>query len=176
MADAHKVIFVDRDGTINVDYGYVSEIARWKFIEAAPDALRLLKSKGFMLAVVSNQAGVSDGKFSEEAVHHLHGHMSEELRKSGVTLDAVVFCPHGRSGCDCRKPKPGLAKAVENLLGPIDYARSWVIGDKTSDVEFGINIHTRTALIRSRYWEPETLAVRPDIIVESLWEFAQGAN
>ena len=176
MTGAHRVIFVDRDGTINVDHGYVSEIARWEFVEHAAAALGTLKQKGFKLAVVSNQAGVSDGRFSIADVDRLHDYMAQELRKSGVTLDAIAFCPHGRTGCDCRKPKPGLAKVVEGAIGPIDYGQSWVIGDKESDVAFGLNLGTRTALIRSRYWQAATLAVRPDIIVNSLDEFARSID
>lgn len=173
MVNGRKVIFADRDGTINVDHGYVSAVAQWEFTPHAPAALRSLQDRGFMLAVVSNQAGISDGRFTEEDVHHLHAHMARELKKNGVTLDAVVFCPHGRSGCDCRKPKPGLAKAVEATIGPVDYASSWTIGDKISDIEFGKNIGTRTALIRSRYWKTGDITVSPDITVDSLWEFAQ---
>jgi D-glycero-D-manno-heptose 1,7-bisphosphate phosphatase len=173
MAGTCKVIFADRDGTINVDHGFVSEVARWEFIAGAPEALRSLRGQGFKLAVVSNQAGISDGRFSEDAVHRLHEYMSQQLQKCGVTLDAIAFCPHGRSGCDCRKPRPGLARTVEGSLGPIDYTASWVVGDKESDIKFGKNIGARTALIRSRYWTPETLATPPDLIVNSLWEFAQ---
>ena len=173
MTSARKVIFADRDGTINVDHGYVSEIARWEFLDRAPEALHTLKDNGFLIAVASNQAGISDGKFTEEDVHRLHAHMTGELKKSGVILDAIAFCPHGRTGCNCRKPKPGLAKIIENAIGPVDYAASWVVGDKVSDIEFGKNIGTRTALIRSRYWQPGALTTHPDIIVDSLWEFAQ---
>ena len=173
MAVLHKVIFLDRDGTINVDHGFVGEIARWEFVERASEALCALQADGFKLAVVSNQAGVADGRFSVEDVHRLHAHMARELEQGGVTLDAIAFCPHGRSGCDCRKPKTGLAKSVEASIGPIDFATSWVIGDKESDIAFGKSLGSKTALIRSRYWQPDTLAVAPDLTVNSLWEFAQ---
>jgi len=173
MASGHRVVFLDRDGTINVDHGYVSEVARWEFTGRAQEALRALRDRGFLLAVVSNQAGVSDGRFSEDDVRRLHAHMEDRLAQDGVTLDAVVFCPHGRSGCGCRKPATGMARMVEDIVGPIDYRKSWVIGDKESDIGFGTNLGARTALIRSRYWEPETLRVPPGVIVDSLHAFSQ---
>ena len=173
MTTPQRVVFVDRDGTINIDHGYVHRIEDWEFVDQSPEALSILMRKNFKLAVVSNQAGIADGRYDSDAVNTLHNHLEQLLEDSGVSIDAIAYCPHDRDGnCNCRKPKPGLAQNVEEQIGPIDYANSWVIGDKESDVGFGKNIGTRTALIRSDYWDESDLKIKPDIIVESLFEFA----
>ena len=172
-ANAKKVIFLDRDGTINIDYGYVHRLSDWKFTSNAPNALRKLVKAGYTLTIVSNQAGVADGRFSEADVISLHNHMNQLLESKNVSIDAIAFCTHHRdSGCNCRKPKPAMAKYIEAKIGTINYDQSWVIGDKVSDIEFGKNIGTKTALIRSKYWTPSNLGVQPDQIVNSLSEFA----
>ncbi len=127
---------------------------------------------GFQLAVVTNQSGIAAGKYTVEHARRLHEHMCRELSLSGVHVSAVVYCPHATdAGCDCRKPRTGMARQVEAILGlPIDYAASWTIGDKPSDVEFGQSLGTRTALIRSQYWTEGEIEVRPHMIVDSLLE------
>lgn len=174
MATPKRVVFLDRDGTINIDHGYVHRISDWEFVHRAPQALKRLQSDGWSLAVVSNQAGIADGRFSETDVDALHDHMKTLLGEAGVTLDTIVYCPHHRNaGCDCRKPETGLARKVEEKIGSVDFEHSWVIGDKESDIGFGKNIGANTALIRSDYWKPESLKVQPDLIVGSLFEFAE---
>ncbi|MGY8692761.1 MAG: D-glycero-beta-D-manno-heptose 1,7-bisphosphate 7-phosphatase [Verrucomicrobiia bacterium] len=168
-----RVIFLDRDGTINIDHGYVHRVSDWDFAPLAPEALKNLSDAGYTLVVVSNQAGVGDGRFTEQEVNTLHQHMEKLLGQTGVTLDAIVYCPHHRdSGCNCRKPNPGLLQEIENAIGPIDCSQSWMIGDKESDIEFGKNINAKTALIRCDYWTPETLDVKPDLVCDSLHQFA----
>lgn len=168
-----RVIFLDRDGTINVDFGYVHRPEQWEFTPGAVAALRALSEAGYGLAVVANQGAVGAGRYSARDVRALHEYMARELAAGGVRLAAVVFCGHTRAqGCACRKPAEGLARRVEVLAGPVDYAASWMIGDKESDVLFGKNIGSRTVLLRSRYWQEERLAQQPDIIVDSLSEAA----
>ncbi len=174
MAAPKRVVFLDRDGTINLDHGYVHRISDWEFTQRAPEALRALQKEGWSLVVVSNQAGIADGRFSKDDVDILHGYMKSLLQKTGVYLDTIVYCPHHReAGCACRKPEIGLARKAEEIIGPIDYKRSWVIGDKESDIGFGKNIGAQTALIRSPYWQPESLKIQPDMIIESLLEFSE---
>lgn len=169
-----RVVFLDRDGTINVDHGYVHAIAQWQFLPGAPEALRRLQEAGYVLAVTTNQSGVASGRFPESAILALHAHMTRELAAYHVSFAAVVYCPHAREGgCGCRKPEPGLARQVEAIVGPIDYGASWVIGDKPSDVAFGQNIGTRTAFIRGQHTVAESRAVPADMHVDSLLEFAQ---
>jgi len=170
-----KVAFLDRDGTINVDRGYVHRIEDWEFTLGCVEALGMLRNSGFRIAIATHQSGIAGGRYTAEHVNKLHEVICHALALSGIHVDAVTFCPHAAdAGCDCRKPRAGLARQVETVLGlPIDYAASWTIGDKPSDVEFGYSLGTRTALIRSDYWRHCQIEVRPDAIVDSLLEAAR---
>ncbi len=171
----HPVIFLDRDGTINVDHGYVDEAKNWEWIEGVFAGLKCLEQAGYKLAIVTNQSGIAHGLYSEQDLFALHTMMNQELKKRGIKLSAIAFCPHLRDNheCNCRKPRPGMAKKVEAEIGAINYGQSWMIGDREKDVLFGHNIGTKTALIKSRYWQESSLNVTPDLIVDSLDSFAQ---
>ena len=171
----HKVAFIDRDGTINVDHGYAHTIEEWKWCDGVIDGLKLLQDSGYKLAVATNQGGIGLGKYTEQDLHKLHDYMVAELSKEGVTIDAIAYCPdHPDAESSCRKPSPAMAKDIEQQLGQIDYSNSWMVGDKEKDVGFGYNIGAQTALIKSKYWQDETeLEFKPDLIVDSLFEFAQ---
>jgi len=169
-----KAVLLDRDGTINVDTGAVHHVTDFRFVDGAVEALGILQDAGFALAVVTNQAAVADGRLSAEELGAIHGHMRNELESFGVHLDAIAHCPHrSDAGCPCRKPRPGLLKEIEHQIGVIDCRRSWMVGDKESDIGFGRNSGLQTSLIRSRYWDSDTLTVEPDRIVNSLLDFAQ---
>lgn len=173
---AARIVLLDRDGTINVDHHYVHQWRQWEFAPGAVEALRILRSAGFRLAVVSNQAGIARGYFPAADVDALHARLCEELLAQQAELDAIVYCPHGpHDACACRKPRPGLAAVVEQQIDEaIDYAASWTIGDKVSDIEFGQALGTRTALIASEYWKAgDPLRQPPDLFVASLLEAAR---
>jgi D-glycero-D-manno-heptose 1,7-bisphosphate phosphatase len=161
--------FLDRDGTINEDFGYVSKIEDWKFLDGSVEAMRQLQQAGFGLAIVTNQSGVARGMYGENDTHLLHEFMRAELQKAEVTIDAIAVCPHGpQDHCPCRKPATGLAKVIENQVPfKIDWDHSWMIGDKPSDVEFGHAIGVRTALLQGQYWRAENEPTA-DICVDSL--------
>ncbi len=168
-----KVVFLDRDGTLNVDYGYVHLVKDWKFTPQAEVALQKLAAAGFVLAVVTNQSGIGSGRFSSDELNHLHSHMLGLLSQSGVSIAAIAVCPHSQlQSCGCRKPKTGLANHIADAIGPIDYRLSWTIGDKPSDIEFGRALQTRTALIRSHYWAEGPLSTFPDVVADSLFDAA----
>lgn len=170
-----RVAFLDRDGTINADHGYVHTWDQWEFLDGAISALRSLQVAGYRSAVVSNQSGVGRGLFTLDQVGQLHNTMRLHLARRGVTIDTIAICPHlPEDDCQCRKPQRGLADVVERSLeSPINYAQSWMIGDKPSDVEFARRIGTSSALIRSRYWDDDTLDTNPDLIGESLYDVVQ---
>jgi len=169
------VIFLDRDGTLNVDKGFVHRVADWEFTDRAPDALRELRDAGYALALVTNQSGVGRGYFTLEDVHVLHEYVRQQLAQYGVTLDAIAVCPHAPDdGCECRKPRTGMARQIETQLGePIAYEQSWIIGDKFSDLEFGRALGTQVCLLRSRYWDEDQLPGASVLITDSLYESAQ---
>jgi len=169
-----KVIFLDRDGTINVDSGFVHSKQHFHFAPGAQEALKRLQEAGFILAVVTNQSGIGHGFYTEEDMHELHRHMVEELAEEGVSLAKIAYCPHRRDGnCDCRKPKRGMIDQVAAEVGEIDYEQSWVIGDKLSDTQMGKEVGAKTALIKSEYWgEADLEEGRPDVVVDDLAQAA----
>ena len=152
----NKAIFLDRDGTLNIDYGYVHEIDNFKFIDGAIDALRELKKMGYMLVLVTNQSGIARGYFSEEQFLQLTEWMDWSLAEQDVDLDGIYYCPHHPEGkgeykenCDCRKPKPGmLLKAIKELK--IDPTQSIMVGDKVEDLKAGIGAKVKmNVLVRT---------------------------
>ena len=133
-----RAVFLDRDGTINVDNGYVIERDKFELLPGVPEALKRLQDAGFLLVVVTNQSGIGRGFFSLETVDALHEHMRELLREYGVELNGIYLCPHGpNEGCECRKPKPGMLLQAAKDLG-IDLEQSYMVGDQLSDVQAGI--------------------------------------
>ena len=135
------VVFLDRDGVINADIGYLWRREDFVWIPGAPAAIRLFNERGRPVVVVTNQSGVARGYYSEQDVESLHRWMNAELNRQGARIDAFYFCPHHPDGaipeytrvCDCRKPQPGmLLQAMEDWRA--DPATSFLIGDKESDV------------------------------------------
>jgi len=141
VADKVPAIFLDRDGTINVDHGYVSEIDNFEFIDGVIDAMRELKRMGFALVLVTNQSGIARGMFSEDQFMQLTEWMDWSLADRDVDLDGIYFCPHHpeaiveelRQSCDCRKPQPGMLLTAQQELN-IDMASSYMVGDKIEDM------------------------------------------
>ncbi|WP_419851791.1 D-glycero-beta-D-manno-heptose 1,7-bisphosphate 7-phosphatase [Actinobacillus pleuropneumoniae] len=136
-----KAIFLDRDGTINIDHGYVHQIDDFQFIEGVGKALKQLQDKGYLLVLVTNQSGIARGYFSEEQFNQLTEWMDWSLDEDyGVVLDGIYYCPHHPEGkgeykedCDCRKPKAGMfTQAIADL--DIDPAQSYMVGDKLEDL------------------------------------------
>lgn len=170
---AARVVFIDRDGPVNVDCGFVSKKEDWQFAEKSPEALRKLQDAGFALGIITNQSGIARGLYTVADMQAVHKYMNDGLAKHGVTINAIAFCPHDRdSTCDCRKPAPGMAYQIEQKIGPVSYPESWTVGDKIADIKFGKAVGTKTALMRSKYWQESELMIQPDIIVDSLWEAA----
>ena len=130
----NKAIFLDRDGTINEDFGYVYKKDNLKFINGAIKALKILQDAGYKLLIITNQSGIGRGYYTIEDFQIFNDYMLNELEKNGVIIDKVYFCPHTDSdNCNCRKPKIGLyLKAIKEFN--IDEENSYSIGDKESDL------------------------------------------
>jgi len=171
---AARLVLLDRDGTINVDHGFVHRREHWQLIPGAADGMRALAAAGYALAVVTNQSGIARGFYTAADVDRLHAQMQRQLAEEGIELAAIEYCPHqAEDDCGCRKPRAGLGAAVLERLGDVDLAASWTIGDKPSDVAFGRRLGTRTVLLRSRYWDPGRPPAEADQIADSLGEAAQ---
>ena len=140
-----SAVFLDRDGVINVDHGYVSTWERFEFLPGVPDALRALQDAGYLLIVVSNQSGIGRGYYCEADMESLNQAIAQHLGSTvGVTLSEFYHCPHHpteaagefRRQCDCRKPAPGMIRQAVLDHG-IDLKTSLLVGDKDSDIEAG---------------------------------------
>ena len=130
----NKAIFLDRDGTINVDYGYVHEKDKLEFIPGVIDGLRLLEEMGYLLIIVTNQSGIGRGMFDIDTYNDFNNYMIKKLKEENVHITDVYMCPHiDEDNCECRKPKLKLFyDAVEKY--DIDLTKSFAIGDKTRDL------------------------------------------
>ncbi|MDD5285539.1 MAG: D-glycero-beta-D-manno-heptose 1,7-bisphosphate 7-phosphatase [Desulfuromonadaceae bacterium] len=152
-----RAVFLDRDGTINVEKDYLFEVKDFEFIPGATEAIRLLNGAGYFVVVVSNQSGVARGYYTEEDVELLHRHIADELQKSGARVDAWMFCPHHPDGrgsyslpCSCRKPLPGMLLEAAHRHD-IDLRGSVMVGDKLADIAAGMSAGCRTFLVRTGY-------------------------
>lgn len=157
----NKAIFLDRDGVLNRDSGYLYKIEDWQWLPGALAGLRLFKEAGYSLIVASNQSGIGRGYYSKDQLDSLENWLNNELQSVGCPIDAWYYCPHlPEAGCLCRKPLPGmLLKAAKDLN--IDLPRSWMLGDKISDVEAGLAAGCRAGLIGPRI--ESALFARPDV-------------
>jgi D-glycero-D-manno-heptose 1,7-bisphosphate phosphatase len=164
-------VFLDRDGTINEEVGYLDRIEKIRLLPGAAGAIRRINESGMKAVVVTNQSGIARGFFDETFVARVHAHLREMLRSEGALIDAFYFCPHhpteGRGAylktCGCRKPAPGmLLLAAEELR--IDPNRSYMVGDTLKDIEAGTGIGARGILVRTGYGEESaaSLAARPE--------------
>ncbi len=161
-------VFLDRDGTINEQMGYVNHLSRFVLLPGAAEAIRLLNERGYWAVVVSNQSGAARGYFPVELVEAVHCRMEALLALEGARLDGVFYCPHHlqasvpeyRMSCDCRKPRTGLIRqACERL--EIDLARSYVVGDRYSDIELAHRAGLKSILVQTGYGRGELEHVLP---------------
>ncbi len=181
----NKAVFLDRDGTVSEEVGYLDDLGRLRLISGAGSAIKSLNEAGFKVVLVTNQSGVARGFFTEALVQEAHALLVKMLRPEGARIDAVYYCPHhptaGNShytlDCDCRKPKTGLIdRAVKELA--IDRNHSYMVGDKWSDIELAQRAGIRSVLVMSGFApddpgnrRPERVR-EPDFIARSLVEAA----
>ena len=179
-------VFIDRDGTISEEVGYVNHPARFHVFPYSAEAIRKLNDNNWLAILVTNQAGVARGYFSEDVITTVHDQLNKELATQKARLDAIYYCAHHptvgeppyRLDCDCRKPKVGLIKRATTDFD-IDLKSSWMIGDRYSDIELARNAGLRSAFVLSGYgrgeWEYQRSAwkLEPDLVCENLWEAVQ---
>jgi D-glycero-D-manno-heptose 1,7-bisphosphate phosphatase len=169
-----RAVFLDRDGTIGEELGYVNHIDRFQIFPYAAEAIRQLNLAEIPVIVVTNQSGIARNIFPESLVHEVHKKMVAELAAGGAWIDAIYFCPHkSEDACECRKPNPGLLEraAREHSL---DLTSSWVVGDRYADLEMGHAAGARGILVMTGYGRGEyelhraTWPKQPDGLAENL--------
>ncbi len=157
-------VFFDRDGIVNESPG-PGYVERWEDFHLLPDFVAILRDVrrlGFAAVVVTNQRGVALGRMTAAAVEDIHRRLEETLRTEGLTLDDILYCPHDRNVCDCRKPKPGMLQEAARRHA-IDLGQSWMIGDSPTDIMAGEAAGCRTILVG-----PPDPSVAPDVRVDTL--------
>jgi D-glycero-D-manno-heptose 1,7-bisphosphate phosphatase len=147
MADGHRAAFLDRDGTIVEDPGFLHEPGKVKLLPGAADGIRRLNESGYLVVVISNQSGIARGLYTVADYAAVQRRLGELLTAHGAHLDGSYFCPHhpqfpgslGPAECDCRKPGPKLFLDAQDALD-IDFTRSWWVGDRLSDVQPALSL------------------------------------
>lgn len=175
-----KVIFLDRDGVINENLhgDYVKKWDEFKFIPKAKEAIKVLTDAGWIIVIISNQAGVGKGIMSARAVEEINARMISEIENYGGKVKSVYYCPHRPDeGCECRKPKPGMLLNAARDLG-IQLSDSYMIGDNVIDIQAGARVGCKTILVKtglgSEHLEKRVQwSVNPDYIVSNLSEAAE---
>ena len=171
-----KAVFLDRDGTINVDIGYLGNPDDLIIIRRAKKGIKLLKDKGFFVFIVTNQSGVARKYFSTKGLKAINDRLISEFQRDGVKIDGIVFCPHHpRQKCRCRKPSPKMVKDLARQY-EINLEKSFFVGDKLIDVQTGKNAGCRTVLIDAETTiliENEDDWAQPDFIGRDLLEAAR---
>jgi D-glycero-D-manno-heptose 1,7-bisphosphate phosphatase len=178
-------VFLDRDGTVLEEAGYLDRLERVALFPYAVDAIRLLNRAGFAVAIVTNQSGVGRGMYSEDFVGRVHELIAGRVAEGGARVDGYYYCPHHpaaevakyRSDCDCRKPKPGMLRRAAAELD-LDLSRSFTIGDKWSDVQLAAAAGAKGILVRTGYGREnerapqrgiEPAAIADDLIAATSW-------
>ena len=184
-----KAIFLDRDGTIIEEMGYINHFSRIKPLPEAVKAIKLLKKLGFKIIVITNQAGVAKGYFNERQLVEMNNWMLELFEKKGASIDGLYYCPHHPEGkieqyridCHCRKPKPGMVKKAVVEFG-IDLTKSFIIGDRLSDIALAKSLRMFSIFVLTGYGTGEyvrnkgNLSPKPDLILNNILQAAQVIN
>ena len=178
-----RAVFLDRDGTLIRDVGYLSDPWGVELLPGVIQALGLLRKKGLALVLASNQSGVGRGLFTERDLDRIHDRLIATLAEGGIRLDGAYYCPHAPWDlCECRKPLPRMLHQAAQELG-LDLAQSFMVGDKLSDMAAGRRAGCRTVLLLSDVSKPDILSsagsdempdkVAPDLLAAEQWIISQ---
>jgi len=173
----NKAVFLDRDGTIVEDVGYMNNPRQIQFIPGSIDAIKKLNEAGYKVVVITNQAGIARGLITEDMLQTIDKTLHKWILNGGAHLDGIYYCPHHpehgvhpyKQDCECRKPHPGLIKRAHRDLD-IDLSQSFMVGDKATDIQAGRRAGTKTILVESGRGEGEKprLKEKPDYIAKNL--------
>ena len=171
-----KAVFLDRDGVINKEIGYLNKIKDFLFISDVFKACSLFKEKNFEIVIITNQSGIARGMYSEEDFHALNRWMLNEFSNNNISILDVEYCPHGPEDyCTCRKPKPGMIFSASYKHG-INLKESWLIGDKETDIQAAINAGISNKVLIKTGHEINEADTMADFVVNSLTEVTKLIN
>jgi D-glycero-D-manno-heptose 1,7-bisphosphate phosphatase len=182
----NQAVFLDRDGTVSEEVGYVNHLDRFRVFPWAAQAIRLLNQTQLRVILITNQSGVARGYFPESLVQEIHQRLQEELALGGAILDGVYYCPHHPEGsvapyrmrCSCRKPSTGMLESAARDHD-LDLSSCFVVGDRYQDLEMGFRVNARTILVASGYgkgeirYHQDSWSRQPDFIGADLLQAAQ---
>jgi len=181
-----KAIFLDRDGTINEEMGYINHPDRFKIFPFVAESLKIFNQSGFLVIIITNQSGIARGYYSETLVQNLHKHLILEMQNRDARIDAIYYCPHHpadgqeeyRKNCDCRKPKPGMIlQAVKEHH--ISLNDSYAIGDRYQDVLMAKQLDIKSGLVLTGYglgeytYNRQLWRYQPDLVADNLLDMAR---
>jgi len=163
-----SAVFLDRDGTINEQMGYINHTCRFQLLPGAAQAIKKLNDADIPVVVISNQSGLARGYFPEELLAAVHEKMNTLLKDEGAHVDGIYYCPHHpeakeerfRDNCNCRKPKPGLVIQASEEMG-LDPEHSFVVGDRWSDIKTAANCGAKSILVRTGYGRGDEQYIGP---------------
>jgi D-glycero-D-manno-heptose 1,7-bisphosphate phosphatase len=166
-AGGRKAVFLDRDGCVNVEADHIRDIAQFRLYPDSVESIKRLNNAGYAVIVITNQSGVARGYMTEGLVREVNALMLKQVTEGGGKIDRVEYCPHHPEGvvkeyavdCDCRKPRPGMILRAGRALG-VDFSRSFVVGDKMSDVALGPATGMKAILARTGFGERELGKIR----------------
>jgi len=178
-----KAVFLDRDGCVNVEANYIRDISQFQLYPDSVESIKRLNKAGYAVIVITNQSGVARGYMTEGLVRDVNALMLKQVAQGGGRIDRVEYCPHHPEGaleeyakdCDCRKPRPGMILRAGRALG-VDFSKSFVVGDKISDIELGPATGMKSALVRTGFGERDLgkirdgQAVAPDFVAGGIGE------
>jgi D-glycero-D-manno-heptose 1,7-bisphosphate phosphatase len=180
-----KAVFLDRDGTVNEEMGYINHPSRLKIFDFAITAVKQLKDAGFKIIILTNQSGVARGYFDENVLLDIHAILLKHFSESNASIDKIYYCPHHKEGiipkykkdCDCRKPKPGmLIKAKEDFN--ISLENSYLVGDRYKDIEFAQQNRIKSIMVLTGYglgeysYQKNQWKTEPDFVCDNLLKAA----
>ncbi|MGD8227546.1 MAG: HAD family hydrolase [Desulfobacteraceae bacterium] len=162
-------VFIDRDGTINEQLGYINHLSRFVILPGVPEAVRLLNKNGWWAIIVSNQGGVARGYYPMELIDEIHDFLKSSLKQQGAIIDGIFFCPHHPAGvlpeysstCGCRKPETGLIDKAREAFD-IDMSKSYVVGDRHVDIELASRLNLKGVLVKTGYGLGEMEYIIPE--------------
>jgi D-glycero-D-manno-heptose 1,7-bisphosphate phosphatase len=176
QAARRPAVFLDRDGTVTEEVGYLNHVSRFRLLAGVGEAIGRLNQASVPVIVVTNQSGVGRGYFPEQLVRDVHERLKMELLKVGARLDAVYYCPHvSADECNCRKPRTGMLEQAARELR-LDLKSSFVVGDRHSDVELAHRVGARSILVRTGYgegelaWHVKNWPRQPEVVAADLFD------